>query len=125
MEKPIAADRVLANVLDYTMAARYIDTVLGFEQRHAHKRFKKAETIEGPDGKGQQRAGEYLDYWHFVMNELFDAFQNDTYVRYGPYNFVDFAKRVEEEFGEKNWRSHIAKVWAQEYPDKYEIWMSW
>ncbi len=112
VKKPVPEDKVVHNVLDYTWAADYIDTVLGYEQRHAHTAFPEQ--------------GSYLNYWHYVMDRQFsNGFTNDSYVRYGPYSFVEFHEDILKEFGEDDWRVHIAKVWADEFPDSYQIWMSW
>ena len=110
--KPQPYDKVIHNVLDYTHAADYIDIVLGFSQRDAHERFPEQ--------------GEYLDYWHYVMDKQFDnSFTNDSFVRYGPYSFVNFYEDIQKTLDKDDWRVHIAKVWADEFPDEYHIWMSW
>lgn len=112
IDKPQPYDKVIHNVLDYTWAADYIDTVLGYSQRDAHTVYPEQ--------------GRYLDYWHYVMDELFgDAFTNDSFVRYGTYSFAVFYDRILKELGPDDWRVHIAKVWADEFPDEYHIWMSW
>lgn len=122
MQKPEAESVTLDNVLDYVEAAQWIDHVLGFDQRSAHERFPEQ--------------GDHLDYWHYALSEFLDGsnFNNDSYVRYGPYSFESFAERTEEKYGPDDWRTFIAKVWAKEYPDPqtderqepgYTIWMSW
>jgi hypothetical protein len=119
MTKPGIRTETL-QVLDYIEASAYIDTVLGFGQRQAHYHFKP----ELPN-VDQQHGGNYLDYWHYVIEKLFtDSWGNDSYIP-GTYSFADFAQETEEIFGDLNWRTIIAKVWAAEYPDEYIIWMSW
>ncbi len=123
--KPQATAQTL-NVLEYIPAVEYIDSVLGFPQRDAHQRFKPElpHVDADSDGDGQQNGGEYLDYWHYVMDFLFDGVRNDTYLS-GTYSFVDFADQTEQEYGPENWRTIIARVWAAEYPGEYTIRMSW
>ncbi len=112
LEKPLAKAQVIPNVLDYIKAADYIDSVLGYSQRDAHTVYPEQ--------------GEYLDYWHYVMDDLFDGdFSNDTFVRGGLFSFASFYQDTLAEYGEADWRTIIAKVWADEYPDEYKIWMSW
>jgi hypothetical protein len=115
MDKPEAKDHVTKNVLDYISAADYINEVLGYDQRD----------VAGKFANGHCSDAEYQDYWHYVMDALFDNFCNDSFVRYGPYSFSSFAEQTEKKFGADNWRTKIARVWASEYPGEYEIYMSW
>jgi hypothetical protein len=117
MDKPSTKTITIENVLDYTEAAEYINSILGYDQRDAAGKFSGSEVWDPKV--------EYLDYWHYVMDAQFDNFSNDSFVRYGPYSFVRFAEQTRMNFGEDNWRSKIAEVWAREYPDEYEIWMCW
>jgi len=128
MTKPIAYSKIFDNTLDYIEAVEYIDEVLGFSQRSAHVHFYPndlASYVAEDESSGQQRGGAYMDYWHYVLENFFDNVSNDNMIRYGPYNFTRFAVRTEEKYGPKNWRTVIAKTWAAEYPDEYNIWMSW
>jgi hypothetical protein len=126
MEKVQVGDR---NTLDYIAAAKWINDVLGFEQRDAHVYFYPMSPLcyDGLDIDGQQDDGQYLDYWHYALDRFFglDNVENDHYVRGGPYSFVDFYQTTLIKYGEMNWRTHIAKVWANEYPGCYRIWFSW
>jgi hypothetical protein len=98
MDKPAAYDETIKNVLDYVDAKEYIDSVLGYDQRDAQVRFPEQ--------------GSYLDYWHYVIEELFDeAFTNDSFVRHGPFSFKEFYIRTMDKY--------------DEYPGEYHIWMSW
>lgn len=125
IEKPLAYKKLLT-ILDYIEAKDYIDQVLGYDQRDAHVHFKPELPHVDPEGNddGQQDRGTYLDYWHYVMEFQFNGISNDSYLS-GTYSFVEFAEQTEKEFGEQNWRSIIARTWANEYPGKYTIWMSW
>jgi hypothetical protein len=85
MDKPEAKDHVTKNVLDYISAADYINEVLGYDQRD----------VAGKFANGHCSDAEYQDYWHYVMDALFDNFCNDSFVRYGPYSFSSFAEQTE------------------------------
>jgi hypothetical protein len=121
-------------VLDYIEAYDYINTVLGYSQRDAHKHFKPELPHVDPDDNkyGQQNGGTNLDYWHYVLEVFLDSswsrwsssWSSDSYVP-GTYSFVELAQYTEKKFGPENWRTIIAKVWANEYPDEYTLWMSW
>ncbi len=112
--------------LDYIEAAEYIDKVLGFPQRDAHQHFKpELPHVDPEDNKyGQQDSGKFLDYWHYMIDEVLMDVRNDTYIP-GEYSFEWIADDVEQTFGAENWRTIIAKTWAREYPGDYKIWMSW
>ena len=97
MKKPTATTRT---VMEYSEAAEYIESLLGYQLRDTLARF---ETGKINDDR------EYRDFWHLICDSC--DVHNGSYIH------------IPE--GEQEWQKDISKAFYDVFGEDQEYWVQW